>query len=133
MDHGLSWEILTVLNVEERLGKLVTLAEIRDFRQCVGKCDLQDLKSSGAFFTWNNKQDGKVKVQSKIDRVLINSEWMNQMHAPEVHFMNEGLYDHSPAIIQWENDKGGGKRQFILQHVECNYRIQRKGQRKLEK
>ncbi|KAK6782581.1 hypothetical protein RDI58_020377 [Solanum bulbocastanum] len=48
---GGTWAVMgdfnSVLNVEERLGKPATLAEIRDFRQCTRKCYLQDLKSLG--------------------------------------------------------------------------------------
>ncbi|KAK4733532.1 hypothetical protein R3W88_007793 [Solanum pinnatisectum] len=101
-----------VLNMEERLGRQVILAEVRDFRHCIRVCDLHDMKSSGAFVTWNNKQLGNDRVQSKIDRVLINSEWVTQMSAAEVYFMNEGLYDHCPAIIRWEQGSGGGRRPF---------------------
>ncbi|KAH0642430.1 hypothetical protein KY290_034023 [Solanum tuberosum] len=71
------------------------------------------MKSSGAFFTWNNKTDGTDRVQSKIDRVLINTEWLTQMPAAEVHFMTEGaIYNNCPTIIKWEQRSKGGRRQF---------------------
>ncbi|KAG5617788.1 hypothetical protein H5410_017612 [Solanum commersonii] len=41
------------------IGRPITLAEIRDFRKCVDDNGLQDLKSTGAFYTWNNKQRGE--------------------------------------------------------------------------
>lgn len=44
-----------VLNKEKRLGSLVTMAGVREFRECVGKYGLQDLRFSGSFYTWNNK------------------------------------------------------------------------------
>uniref|UniRef100_A0A0V0HW66 Putative ovule protein n=1 Tax=Solanum chacoense TaxID=4108 RepID=A0A0V0HW66_SOLCH len=37
---------------------------------------LCELKSSGAFFTWNNKQGETNQVYSRIDRVLVNEEWI---------------------------------------------------------
>lgn len=58
-----------VLNVEERVGSKVTVAEIRDFKYCVEICQLQDLKSSGSYYTWTNKQQGEERVVSKIDSV----------------------------------------------------------------
>lgn len=43
-----------VLNMEERAGSRVMFAEIRDFKQCVKTS--HDLKSSGSYVTWTNKQ-----------------------------------------------------------------------------
>lgn len=51
-----------VLNIEERVGRQVTVTEVRDFRHCIRICDLHDMKSSGALFTWNNKQMGGDRV-----------------------------------------------------------------------
>ncbi|XP_019266559.1 PREDICTED: uncharacterized protein LOC109243992 [Nicotiana attenuata] len=47
-----------VLQKEERIGSPVTMAEIRDFKKYVEECELKNLKSTGAFFTWTNKQSG---------------------------------------------------------------------------
>nr|XP_016468656.1 PREDICTED: uncharacterized protein LOC107791160 [Nicotiana tabacum] len=101
-----------VLNKEERIGSKVIMAETREFRQCIEVCGLKEFRSSGAFFTWNNKQGGDSRVYSKIDRVLVNTEWMTDLHVSEVHFMSEGIYDHCPAIINWEGGSTGHKRQF---------------------
>ncbi|XP_059306454.1 uncharacterized protein LOC132057880 [Lycium ferocissimum] len=61
----------------------------------------EDLKSSGSFYTWNNKQKEGHRVYSRIDRVLINGEWILKLPDSEVHFGTQGLYDHCPAIITW--------------------------------
>ncbi|XP_060217048.1 uncharacterized protein LOC132644468 [Lycium barbarum] len=101
-----------VLNREERVGRPVTLAEVREFKQCVGKCSLHDLKSSGAFYTWNNKHRDATRVYSKIDRVLVNPQWITNLPASEVHFGNEGLMDHCPTIISWDNGQHHGGNKF---------------------
>ena len=94
-----------VLNRED-MGSQVRMSEIRDFQNCVEECELQEMKSSGAFYTWNNKKRGEDRVYSRIDRVLINTEWIINLPDSEVHYRNEGTYDHSPAIIRWaENQK----------------------------
>ncbi|XP_019236789.1 PREDICTED: uncharacterized protein LOC109217016 [Nicotiana attenuata] len=77
------------------------MAEIRDFKECVTKCILQEMKSSGAFYTWNNKQGGADRVYSGIDRVLINNDWILTMPDSEVFYRSEGTYDNFPAIIRW--------------------------------
>lgn len=58
-----------------KLGRPVTLAETRDFRNYVAKCGLQELKTTDSFYTWNNEQEGESKVYSKIDKVLVNDKY----------------------------------------------------------
>ncbi|KAM3267534.1 hypothetical protein P3S67_032290 [Capsicum chacoense] len=82
-----------VLNKEERIGRPVTMAEIIDFKVCVGQCGLQDLRSTGSFYTWSNKQQGVARVYSKIYRVLVNDEWVSDLPASISCFLQEGLYD----------------------------------------
>ncbi|XP_074299412.1 uncharacterized protein LOC141630503 [Silene latifolia] len=62
---------------------------------------LIDMKiSTGAYFTWNNKQKGDARVFSRIDRVLANDEWILTGPTGSVTFLPEGLYDHSPCLIE---------------------------------
>ncbi|XP_060965582.1 uncharacterized protein LOC133034505 [Cannabis sativa] len=88
-----------ILAKEERVGLRVSSWPDGDFLQCVACCNLEDIKSSGNFFTWTNKQHGGDRIFSKIDRVLANQEWLNKYETAEVVFLNEGLFDHCPAII----------------------------------
>ena len=78
-----AWAIMgdfnRMLNMDERIGRPFEMAEIREFRQCVEECEVQDLKSSVSFFTWNNKQRGEDRVWSKIDRALVDSDWMTNL------------------------------------------------------
>lgn len=101
-----------ILNSNERIGRAAIVREMREFRQCIDQCELQELKSSGAFYTWNSKQQGTDRVYSRIDIVLTNIDWLTQLPASEVHFMNEGLYDHCPAIIKWDKGSQNNTRSF---------------------
>ncbi|KAL9244383.1 hypothetical protein vseg_018163 [Gypsophila vaccaria] len=89
-----------VLFLNERLGSEVQMAEIEPFRKCVNECDLVDMKSTGAFFTWNNKQSGDHRVFSRIDRVLVNGAWISSNPDWVAHFFPEGVFDHCPCIVQ---------------------------------
>lgn len=40
-----------VLNRNDRVGNPVSMAKIRDFKNYVGSCGLQDLDSIGAYYT----------------------------------------------------------------------------------
>ncbi|MCD9643538.1 hypothetical protein HAX54_031121 [Datura stramonium] len=95
----------TALNLcnEERIGSPVRLVEIRESRKCVDVFDLKDLKSLAAFNMWTNKQGGNDRVLCKLDRVLINCERKTDLPASQVHFMNEGLFDHCPAVMNWDD------------------------------
>ncbi|XP_057250742.1 uncharacterized protein LOC130591438 [Beta vulgaris subsp. vulgaris] len=70
------------------------------FRRCVNHCGLDDIKSNGCYYTWNNKQQGSDRVFSKLDRVLGNDKWRDQFSTAEAIFMEEGLFDHTPTLIR---------------------------------
>lgn len=88
-----------VANWNERIGSPVSYSKMRDFRQCIGTCDLHDLKSSGAFYTWTNKHTDNSRVYSRIDRVLVSKEWITDLSDSEVHFGMRVLFDHCPTTI----------------------------------
>ncbi|XP_075106714.1 uncharacterized protein LOC142179615 [Nicotiana tabacum] len=102
-----------ILHRDKRIGIPVTMSEIRKFKQCVEECTLQDMKSSRSFFTWNNKQGGADRVYSRIDRVLVNNEWILALPDSEVYYRNKGTFDHCPAIISWAGDQ---KKQYIFRY-----------------
>ncbi|XP_074293363.1 uncharacterized protein LOC141620371 [Silene latifolia] len=89
-----------VLSPTERLGGQTTIEEMEDFQACIDYCGLLDSPAVGSFYTWNNKQDPSTRVYSRLDRVLVNQEWLLSRGDAYAHFYNEGLFDHSPCIIQ---------------------------------
>ena len=107
------WVILgdfnVVLNLDERIGSPVRLSEVKDFRECVEKCGLGDIKQAGRFYTWNNKQEGENRVFSKIDRVMANTTWLENFDNVVVTFLHEGEYDHCPGIVSVHQGCGGKK------------------------
>ncbi|XP_057530832.1 uncharacterized protein LOC130809184 [Amaranthus tricolor] len=64
-----------IANLNERIGQKSRLHEIEPLRRCMVNCDIHDMKSTGRFFTWSNKQRGNARVLSKINRELENSAW----------------------------------------------------------
>ncbi|XP_074293443.1 uncharacterized protein LOC141620485 [Silene latifolia] len=95
---GVCGDFNNVLNFNERIGSEVLWANISDFRDCVHYCGFNDIKGRGAFFTWNNKQAPATRVFSKIDRFLVNVEWMDLYPNSYAHFLPEGLFDHTPIV-----------------------------------
>uniref|UniRef100_A0A803Q7S4 DUF4283 domain-containing protein n=1 Tax=Cannabis sativa TaxID=3483 RepID=A0A803Q7S4_CANSA len=88
-----------ILAKEEMIGFRVKSYPDSDFLQCVNSCGLEDVKSSGNFFIWSNKQSGEDRIYSKIDRILANQTWINRYEYAEAVFLNEGIFDHSPGIL----------------------------------
>lgn len=53
-----------VLNMDKRLEAPVRNSEVLEFRRCVNSFQMEDMKASGRFFTWNNKQSDEDRVFS---------------------------------------------------------------------
>ncbi|XP_074290425.1 uncharacterized protein LOC141617144 [Silene latifolia] len=97
----------SLMHLDERVGgTTVSWNEVMPMRDMVAKCDLVELKTMGAFFTWNNKHEHSSKVYSKIDRVLIDDTWLQQFPDCFAHFLPEGLFDHCPCLIQFHTEEG---------------------------
>ena len=92
-----------ISNPNDRIrGLTVTNADIQPMRRMMEECEVEDLKTKGAFYTWNNKQDVDHLIYSRIDRVLINEEWLALFPRSFAHLMPEGIYDHCPCFVQFE-------------------------------
>ncbi|XP_048503085.2 uncharacterized protein LOC125498836 [Beta vulgaris subsp. vulgaris] len=101
-----------VMSVEERIGAQVRETEMVDLRACMTHCGLQDIKSSGNFYTWNNKQEGIHRVFSKIDRMVANQSWLDLFSTAEASFHNEGEFDHTLVILTIHPGLHGRKKPF---------------------
>ncbi|XP_074288898.1 uncharacterized protein LOC141614042 [Silene latifolia] len=101
-----------VLHIDEKIGLPVRDIEIIPFPNTIDNCGLQDMKCTGLFFTWNNKQPSSTRVFSKIDRVLVNDEWGNKWSDHYAHYAPEGDYDHCPCFIQSGDTNFKKKRPF---------------------
>ncbi|XP_060974121.1 uncharacterized protein LOC133039280 [Cannabis sativa] len=101
-----------ILSKEERIGLKVKYYPDIAFANCVEQCHLEDVKSTGNFFTWSNKQQGQDRIWSKIDRVMANQAWLDQYRTAEVNFLNEGTFDHSPCVLSLYPKRAEGRKPF---------------------
>ncbi|XP_074277345.1 uncharacterized protein LOC141600981 [Silene latifolia] len=99
-----------VLTLTERLGGQTNIEEMEDFQSCIDHCTLIDSPTAGSLYTWNNKQDPSTRVYSRLDRVLVNQEWLQARPDAYANFYNEGYFDHSPCIIQDSNTSFVGRK-----------------------
>ncbi|XP_060968460.1 uncharacterized protein LOC133036011 [Cannabis sativa] len=101
-----------ILNKDERIGERVRHSSSTAFTNCVSYCQLEDIRYSGSFFTWNNKQRAEDRIYSKIDRVLANEVWIELFLTAEAIFLTEGLFDHTPAVVSIHPTLPSGRKPF---------------------
>ncbi|KAF8064721.1 hypothetical protein N665_1171s0002 [Sinapis alba] len=77
---------------------------MRDFQDTVRHCQLTDMGYQGPKLTWCNKREEGL-ICKKLDRVLINEEWLNTSKAYCV-FEPGGCSDHLRCRIQLEVKEG---------------------------
>ncbi|XP_074288835.1 uncharacterized protein LOC141613986 [Silene latifolia] len=89
-----------VLTEDERVGGSFSRQDAEDFRQCLHQCEVIDSPAMGALYTWNNKHCPADRVYSRLDRFLVNQEWLNDYPLMYAHFLPEGIFDHTPCVVQ---------------------------------
>ncbi|GAV63045.1 Exo_endo_phos domain-containing protein [Cephalotus follicularis] len=95
------WAILGDFNVsksvEEQLGGKPRLSKsILELEDCIWDFELEDIRQTGCFYTWNNKRSGSELISKNLDRVMGNWLWFQQVGHLQAHFHVPGIADHSP-------------------------------------
>lgn len=94
------------------------IRDTRNFEHLLDFTDPVEVKSSGYYFSWSNKEEGYRRIESRIDRCFGNASWNNQYTTDLVEYMTLGLSDHSPLVIRSEVDtRQGGKPFMFFNHM----------------
>ncbi|KAK3204732.1 hypothetical protein Dsin_018778 [Dipteronia sinensis] len=102
--HGTSWIVLVNFNVSRRVNESVgdfsriSLA-MEEFNDCLLSYELDDLRFSGFLHTWCNMRSSGC-ISKKLDRVLVNKEWMAKYEHSEAIFLPSSISDHSPFLVK---------------------------------
>ncbi|XP_074304440.1 uncharacterized protein LOC141639159 [Silene latifolia] len=88
-----------VTQASDRLGGTFSDAEAEPFQQCLEEYEVMDIQSTGAYYTWNNKQPPETIVYSKLDRLFVNHEWSLKFLDFYANFLPEGYFDHTPCLV----------------------------------
>ncbi|XP_039065487.1 uncharacterized protein LOC120210907 [Hibiscus syriacus] len=75
-------------------------ADMEAFRNCLSSLELIDHPFVGLVYTWSNRQDMNFLAR-KLDRVLINSKWLEEFPNSFVEFKAQGVSDHCPALVSF--------------------------------
>ncbi|GAV92701.1 LOW QUALITY PROTEIN: Exo_endo_phos domain-containing protein/DUF4283 domain-containing protein, partial [Cephalotus follicularis] len=124
--RGMPWVILGDFNVsrwphEQSGGRAVVSKAMKELGECIKKCELEDLRQMGMFFSWSNKRAGGEAVAKKIDRVMGNWGWFNDFGQMHALFPPPGISDHSPCIIQFKKPSFTGSRPFKYLNVWASH------------
>jgi hypothetical protein len=80
--------------------------------ECINAIEVEDLAFTGCFHTWTNKQEGMAFVSKKLERVLSNLEWLRIFPNTTVEFLECGISDHSPALVNIQQLTSFGPKPF---------------------
>ncbi|XP_020249274.1 uncharacterized protein LOC109826664 [Asparagus officinalis] len=94
-----------ICNEEKLGGSQVPESETEDFQKFIELNQLHHLKATECFFTWCNKQDANSRIWSRLDRVLVNEEWILKYTPSQVDFLVPNFSDHSPALVIIHDDE----------------------------
>ncbi|CAA0382872.1 unnamed protein product [Arabidopsis thaliana] len=87
------------------------LSGMIDFHNCIVDNDLSELSSRGVFFTWSNGRP-EDPILRKLDRVLVNEDWLVSFPASFAVFDPPGDSDHAPCLISLDSSLEITKKTF---------------------
>ncbi|CAL9247948.1 unnamed protein product, partial [Arabidopsis halleri] len=89
----------------------MSLRGMEDLQACLRDNDLVDLPSRGVFYTWSNHQQENPIIR-KLDRAIVNDEWLSTFPTSTAVFEPPGDSDHAPCIIMINNQPERSKKCF---------------------
>ena len=104
-----AWAVIGDFNAtrmqgDRKGGNLSPRMEDMDFNQACYRAELDDLKTAGCEYTWFNRQT-RNPIFRKLDRVLVNSEWIRLLPTSEAIALPPSISDHSPIILNITNNR----------------------------
>ncbi|GJX36323.1 RNA-directed DNA polymerase, eukaryota, reverse transcriptase zinc-binding domain protein [Tanacetum coccineum] len=91
--------------------------DMMEFKDCINQVEVEDLSSVGLYFTWK-KNLQKVKlgdysgILKKLDRVLVNEDFISKYPQARAIFLPYLISDHSPALLIIPNEMRRKKKSF---------------------
>lgn len=61
------------------------------------------MPSSGYFYTWTNRKSGEDLIVVKLDRAMVNTEWLQVFPFAKAHFHKPITSDHSCIEVTLDN------------------------------
>nr|XP_043625440.1 uncharacterized protein LOC122596860 [Erigeron canadensis] len=102
------------ININEHSvgGSNVTIDMI-EFREARNKLEVDDIGSSGMFFTWTKSLKSKqCSTLKKLDRIMVNDELISSYPQAHGRFLPYLISDHSPAVLIFKEEVDRKGRSF---------------------
>jgi hypothetical protein len=90
----------TARYTDEKIGgRYLNISQLRDFNDCIDKCGLSDIRSTGSIWSWNNSSEGSCRITGRLDRILGNSIWVDLIPNSYYAYLIAATSDHSPMLL----------------------------------
>ncbi|KAK4384575.1 hypothetical protein Sango_3047100 [Sesamum angolense] len=73
---------------------------MNEFRDCIMGTGLIHLPVQGEMFTWHNCSEGDRSLWKRLDRLLVNDNWLRQWPDSYCLCLNARTSDHSPMVLR---------------------------------
>ncbi|KAL5573075.1 hypothetical protein UlMin_022672 [Ulmus minor] len=70
------------------------------------------IPSSGFYFTWSNRRNGRNRVNSRLDRGMANEEWWGLFPNASIELLPQTSSDHNPQVLSCFGQQCSVKRPF---------------------
>ncbi|KAK3189369.1 hypothetical protein Dsin_028930 [Dipteronia sinensis] len=102
--HGSPWIVLGDFNVSRSVGESIggcsrISGAMEEFNDCLQSLELDDLRFSSFLHTWCNKRSNGC-ISKKLDRVLVNNDWLVKFENSEAIFLPPSISDHCPSVVK---------------------------------
>ncbi|KAK3226009.1 hypothetical protein Dsin_005871 [Dipteronia sinensis] len=102
--HDSPWIVLGDFNVSMRVDESIggcsrISCPMEEFNDCLQSLELNDLHFSGFLHTWWNWSSSGC-ISKKLDRVLVNNDWLVKFENSEAIFLPPGNADHCPFMVK---------------------------------
>ncbi|KAF8116436.1 hypothetical protein N665_0018s0046 [Sinapis alba] len=109
-----------ILDLEEYCGPYsqTVTSGMREFQEINRYCSFTDMKARGPNLTWSNKRKDNL-IRKKLDRTLVNEEWMASFPQSFCVFEAGGCSDHLRSRIQIQSEQRKMRRPFKFTNAEA--------------
>jgi hypothetical protein len=73
-----------------------------DFHQWSDSNNLVQLHTKGATYTWSNGRRGRNNTKKRLDRVIVNQDWINACQSINVCTLIKLRSDHFPILFDFQ-------------------------------
>jgi len=88
----------------------------KEFNECIDNLQLLEMAATGAPFTWTNSSEGEARIDTRIDRILMNHAWLQEF--PEAYYVvgERDLSDHAMMTMTTEGEVKRKRKMFKFEN-----------------